>query len=53
MSDGDSVVALSLGEAAADINVVGVAAAEAASEAIIRGVKLATSMGGVPGLASA
>lgn len=51
MADGDSVVALSLGELTADINVLGVAAAEAASEAILRGVKLATSMGGAPGLA--
>jgi L-aminopeptidase/D-esterase-like protein len=49
--DGDIVIALSLGEAKADLNALGVAAAEAVAQAIVRGVKLARSMGGVPGLA--
>ncbi|HXB66640.1 MAG TPA: P1 family peptidase [Candidatus Acidoferrales bacterium] len=49
--DGDIVFALSLGEQQADINVLGVAAAEALAEAILRAVKMATTLGGVPGLA--
>ena len=51
MNDGDVVFALSLGEAKADVNVLGVAAAEALSQAIVRAVKLARTLGGVPGLA--
>ena len=51
MADGDVVIALSLGDARADLNALGVAAAEAVAQAILRGVKLARSMGGVPGLA--
>lgn len=51
MFDGDIVFAISAGERAADINAVGVAAAEAVSQAILRAVRLAKSMGGVPGLA--
>jgi L-aminopeptidase/D-esterase-like protein len=51
MFDGDTVFALSLGAHTADINVLGSAAAEALSAAILRAVKLAKSMGGVPGLA--
>ncbi|HUI57651.1 MAG TPA: P1 family peptidase [Bryobacteraceae bacterium] len=50
MFDGDVVFTLSLGESAADINVLGVAAAEAVAEAIMRAVKLAKTLGGVPGL---
>ena len=51
MSDGDTVFALSIGEAKADIDVLGTAAAEAVAQAILRAVKFAKSMGGVPGLA--
>ena len=51
-ADGDIVLALSLGEEQADINVLGVAAAEALAEAILRAVKTAKTLGGVPGLAS-
>jgi len=51
MSDGDVVIALSLGEAKAGVNALGVAAAEAVSEAILRAVRLAPTLGGVPGLA--
>jgi L-aminopeptidase/D-esterase-like protein len=51
MFDGDLVFALSLGNQQADINVLGIAAAEALSGAIVRAVQAAKSMGGVPGLA--
>jgi L-aminopeptidase/D-esterase-like protein len=51
MSDGDVVIALSLGAEEAPVDALGVAAAEAVSNAIVRSVRLATSMGGVPGLA--
>jgi L-aminopeptidase/D-esterase-like protein len=50
MSDGDTVFALSCGEAQADINTLGVAAAEALAQAVLRSVHLAKTMGGVPGL---
>jgi len=50
MFDGDLVVALSLGDRQADINVLGVAAAEAVAQSIMRAVKLSKSLGGVPGL---
>jgi L-aminopeptidase/D-esterase-like protein len=51
MSDGDLVVALSLGDAQAGLSALGVAAAEAAAQAILRAVRLAPTLGGVPGLA--
>lgn len=51
MVDGDIVIALSLGTLEEDMNVLGVAAAEAVGQAIVRGVKMAKGMGGVPGLA--
>jgi L-aminopeptidase/D-esterase-like protein len=51
MFDGDIVFALSKGEVEADINTLGVMAAEAVAEAIVRGVRSARSMGGLPGLA--
>lgn len=51
MADGDLVVALSLGQAKADVDALGVAAAEAVAQAILRSVKLAKSAAGVPGLA--
>jgi len=38
MFDGDTVFALSLGDHQADINILGVAAAEALAEAILRAV---------------
>lgn len=50
MYDGDLVVALSIGDAQADVNALGVVAAEAVAEAIVRAVRLAPTMGGVPGL---
>jgi L-aminopeptidase/D-esterase-like protein len=51
MFDGDVCVGLSLGKEQADINALGVAAAEAVAQAILRAVRLAPSLGGVPGLA--
>lgn len=50
MSDGDLVVAMSCGMALAPIDALGVAAAEAVSEAILRAVRMAPSLGGLPGL---
>jgi hypothetical protein len=50
MSDGDAVIALSLGSATVDLNALGVAAAEAVGLAIVRGVQQARGLGGVPGL---
>jgi L-aminopeptidase/D-esterase-like protein len=51
MSDGDVVIALSLGNYEANINALGVAAADAVQESILRGVRLAHGKGGAPGLA--
>jgi len=50
MFDGDMVIAMSHGTAEADLHALGIAAAEALAMAIVRAVKLAKSMGGVPGL---
>jgi L-aminopeptidase/D-esterase-like protein len=49
--DGDTTFALSRGEARANINALGSAAAAAVAQAILRAVRAAKSMGGVPGLA--
>jgi L-aminopeptidase/D-esterase-like protein len=51
MSDGDVVIALSAGAQEANINNLGVAAAEAVAQAILRGVRTAKGLGGIPGLA--
>jgi L-aminopeptidase/D-esterase-like protein len=48
--DGDLTIALSLGDEAAPIDTLGVAAAEAVAQAIVRAVQQAPSMGGLPGL---
>jgi L-aminopeptidase/D-esterase-like protein len=48
MSDGDLVFALSLGQARVNIDVLGVAAAECLAQAILRAVRNAKSLGGVP-----
>jgi L-aminopeptidase/D-esterase-like protein len=50
LSDGDLVFAMSLGNASAPLDALGVAAAEAVSEAILRAVRMAATLGGVPGL---
>jgi L-aminopeptidase/D-esterase-like protein len=49
-NDGDTTFALSMGDLRADINTLGIAAAEAVAAAILRAVKLAKGLGGVPGL---
>jgi L-aminopeptidase/D-esterase-like protein len=49
--DGDLCVALSAGTAEAPVDVLGAAAAEAVARAIVRAVRLAKTLGGVPGLA--
>jgi L-aminopeptidase/D-esterase-like protein len=46
--DGDLVVGLATGEVRADVNAVGLAAADVVAEAIVRAVKKATSLGGLP-----
>lgn len=53
MSDGDLVVAMSAGSAKAPVDALGVAAAEAVAEAIVRAVRFAPSLGGLPGLKKA
>ena len=50
MFDGDVVIALSSGAKRASVNVIGVTAADALSEAIVRAVKSSKGMGGLPGL---
>ncbi|QOY86185.1 P1 family peptidase [Paludibaculum fermentans] len=49
--DGDMTICLSYGKLTASVDAVSVAAAEAVAEAIVRAVKAAKSIGGVPGLA--
>lgn len=46
--DGDLVFALSLGRKRADLNTLGTAAAQVTADAIVRAVKTAKSLGGVP-----
>jgi len=48
--DGDLVFALSLGQKRADLNALGTAAAEVTAAAIVRAVKSAKGLGGVPSL---
>jgi L-aminopeptidase/D-esterase-like protein len=49
-SDGDVVIALSAGMEKASIDALGVAASEAVAESILRAVRSASTLGGVPGL---
>jgi L-aminopeptidase/D-esterase-like protein len=49
--DGDLCIALSVGTETAELNTLGVAAAEAVAKSILLAVRLAPSLGGVPGLA--
>lgn len=51
MGDGDIAFALACGAERAPVDAIGVAAAEAVAAAIVRAVRAAKSMGGVPGLA--
>ncbi len=50
MLDGDAIFALSTGARKADVSTVGAFAAAAMTEAILRGVKMSASAGGLPGL---
>jgi L-aminopeptidase/D-esterase-like protein len=50
MLDGDTIFALSCGKMGADVSVVGMLAAEAMAQAILRAVMLAAPAGGLPGL---
>ncbi|MGA3240648.1 MAG: P1 family peptidase [Bryobacteraceae bacterium] len=50
-ADGDTVFALSLGSAQGQLNALGSAAAEAVAQGILRAVRMAKTMGGIPGLA--
>lgn len=49
-SDGDLIIALSVGSEKATIDALGVAASEAVAESILRAVRSAQTLGGVPGL---
>lgn len=49
--DGDLAIALSCGEAKATLDLLGLLAADAVAEAIVRAVRAARTLGGVPGLA--
>jgi L-aminopeptidase/D-esterase-like protein len=51
MLDGDTIFALSAGARKADVSIVGTFAAEVMAQAIVRAVKTAASVGGIPGLA--
>jgi L-aminopeptidase/D-esterase-like protein len=51
MADGDMTFAISLGGEQANVDSVGVAAAEALGMAVLRAVRAAKTLGGVPGLA--
>ena len=53
MFDGDTIFALSTGKQKADVSTVGAFAAEVMAEAIVRAVKMAVSVGGIPGLRKA
>lgn len=50
LADGDVVFVLSTGDRPADVSTLGAVAAEVVSEAIVRGVKQAKGLCGVPGL---
>jgi L-aminopeptidase/D-esterase-like protein len=49
-SDGDVIIALSVGSEKASVDALGVAASEAVAESILRAVRSASTLGGVPGL---
>jgi L-aminopeptidase/D-esterase-like protein len=46
--DGDLVISLATGEREVDLNALGLAAADAVAEAILRAVRMATPLGGLP-----
>jgi L-aminopeptidase/D-esterase-like protein len=53
MFDGDTIFAIATGERKADVSTVGAFAAEVMAQAIVRGVKMAKSAGGLKGLGGA
>lgn len=53
MSDGDICFALSAGDKRASVDSLGVAASDAVAEAILRAVRLAPTIRGIPGLGAA
>jgi L-aminopeptidase/D-esterase-like protein len=52
MLDGDTLFALSTGKRRADVNIVGAFAAEVVAQAIVRAVRMARPVAGLPGLFS-
>jgi L-aminopeptidase/D-esterase-like protein len=50
MLDGDTIFALATGEHAADVNIVGAYAAEVFAQAILRAVRLAKPVAGIPAI---
>jgi len=50
MADGDMTFAIALGREEASVDAVGVAAAEALAMAVLRAVRAAKTLGGIPGL---
>ena len=50
MFDGDTLFALATGDKPADVNIVGAFAAEVFAQSVVRGVRAAKSVGGLPGL---
>ncbi|MEO8355098.1 MAG: P1 family peptidase [Chloroflexota bacterium] len=50
MFDGDTIFTLATGQEKADVSMVGAFAAEVMAQAILRGVRMAASAGGLPGL---
>lgn len=51
MLDGDTIFSLATGRRKADVNIVGAYAAEVVAEAVLRAVRNATALGGVPAMA--
>jgi L-aminopeptidase/D-esterase-like protein len=48
MFDGDTLFAVSTGQVAADVNLVGAVAAEVIAETVLRAVQTADGVGGLP-----
>ncbi|MBI2903184.1 MAG: P1 family peptidase [Candidatus Methylomirabilis oxyfera] len=49
--DGDAIFVLATGHTEGDLNALGVVAAEAVAQAVVRAIKLATPLGGIPSFA--
>lgn len=50
MLDGDTLFALATGKRKADVNIVGAYAAEVVAQAVVRAVRAAKGIGGIPGI---